>query len=366
MPTIIFKATEACNANCIYCDVVARKEPKTISLELLELIYKRVDHYLKEYPEDDMQIVWHGGEPCMAGIEVYRKALEFQNMHCSETKHRINYAVQSNLTMINQDFIDVFREMGIDSLGTSYEPIHGLRGLGKKRDSLAYNKRFFKGINLLNQNNISWGFIYVVTKKVLSRPLDILYYLSNLSLRGGFIIHPVLVYNNEDPHNIAITGEEYADFLGVMFEEWWKLRDRFPEIDPFRGYLLNYTTKKVSVSCVDGGYCAYTHVYIGPDGRTSHCGRAADWDLIDYGNISEFNLVEIFADKKREVFANRNAILRQSECEGCEYWEICHGGCPLDAWNENGDFSNKTELCTIKRMFLKKYFEPITGLKFTR
>ena len=30
MPTLIFKETEACNSNCIYCDVIARKKPRTI------------------------------------------------------------------------------------------------------------------------------------------------------------------------------------------------------------------------------------------------------------------------------------------------------------------------------------------------
>ncbi len=363
MPTIIFKATEACNSNCIYCDVVARKEPKTISVEVLEMAYKRIDHYLKTYPEQDMQIIWHGGEPCMAGIETYKKALEFQNQHCAETKTRISYAVQSNLTMISQEFIDVFRKMGITTIGTSFEPIHGLRGLGKRRDSVAYNQNFFKGANLLARNNISWGFIYVVTQKVLDRPLDILYYLTNLKLKGGFIIHPVLVYNNEDTNDISITSEEYADFLGTIFEEWWKHKDRFPELDPFRSYLLNYTSNNRSCACVDGGNCAYSHVYIGPEGNTSHCGRAADWNLIDYGNIAQTDLVEVFADKQREVFAGRSALLNQTECNGCEYWEICHGGCPLDAWNEHKDFMHKTELCIIKKRFLKKYFEPITGLK---
>ncbi|HOT88315.1 MAG TPA: hypothetical protein PL028_02095 [Bacteroidales bacterium] len=43
MATIIFKPTEKCNSNCIYCDVVVKKKPKTMSLELLEHIFKNMD-----------------------------------------------------------------------------------------------------------------------------------------------------------------------------------------------------------------------------------------------------------------------------------------------------------------------------------
>ena len=42
MPTLIFKETEACNSNCIYCDVIARKKPKTITEDLLDLVFVNI------------------------------------------------------------------------------------------------------------------------------------------------------------------------------------------------------------------------------------------------------------------------------------------------------------------------------------
>ena len=39
MPTLIFKETEACNSNCIYCDVIARKKPRTISIDKVEKVF---------------------------------------------------------------------------------------------------------------------------------------------------------------------------------------------------------------------------------------------------------------------------------------------------------------------------------------
>lgn len=365
MPTIIFKETEACNSNCIYCDVVKRKKPKTISFELLQHVFQEIDKYLKAKPFEEIELIWHGGEPCIVGVEFYKKVLELQQNYCPETKSRITHAIQSNLTLITQEFIDVFKQMGIDNIGTSFEVFHGIRGFGKNRDSVAYNKAFFKGVNLLQKNNFGWGFIYVVTKKALENPLDIFYLLTNMRLSGGVEIHPVLIYNDGDDseNNVAVTPKEYADFLGEIFPVWWEHRDRYPDVGPFKEYFKNYTEDSISLTCNDSGRCAYTHAYLGPEGSASHCGRSADWDIISYGNIKERSLIEIFEDEQRKQFDKRTDTLPKSDCKDCEYWGICHGGCPLDSWNKNNNFMHKTEWCAVNKLFLKKYFEPITGLK---
>jgi len=362
MATIIFKPTEKCNSNCIYCDVVVKKQPKTMSFELLEHIFKNIDEYLKAKPQERIQLVWHGGEPLLLGEAYFLKAAEMQEKYCPETKHRIQHAIQSNLTLMNQNFLDIFKRMGIDQIGTSFEPIANMRGPGAKRDSLTYNTQFMKGINLLERNNIGWGFIYVVTKKALARPLDVFFYLSNLKLSGGFMLNPVLVYG-EDKENIGITSEEYADFLGTIFQQWWKYRDRYPIVNPFKMFTENLVENKLTTGCEDTGQCAYGHVYIGPSGETSQCGRAGDWEIISYGNINERSLIDIMQDEQREQFIKRNDVLLSGECKDCPYWEFCHGGCPLDSFIQTKSFMHRTNRCDGKKLFLEKYFFPITGVR---
>lgn len=363
MPTIIFKETEACNCNCVYCDVVHRKKPRTIPLPLLETVIVRINEYLEAHPQEEMAVIWHGGEPMMAGVPFYEAANQYVAQHCPQTRTRIKFACQSNLTMVTQEMLDVLRQQGIYMYGTSYEPIPGVRGIGKGRDSELYNRRFFQGVNLLEQNGMTWGFIYVVTRAVLDRPLDIFYHLTNLKPRGGFNLHPVLVYDDaaQESQDSAITQAEFADFLGAIFPVWWEHRHRWPDVEPFKSYLRSYTTGEECYGCNDAPTCGL-HLYIGPDGETAQCGRAADWSLLRYGNIQDKTLDEIFADPQRAVIDNRPNVLPQGDCQGCEYWRICHGGCPLDAYNRYKDFNHKSDQCASRKLFLKKYFEPITGL----
>ena len=94
MPTIIFKETEACNSNCIYCNVIRRKKPLTITYDLLELVLSKVHDYLTTFPNERMMIIWHGGEPCIVGSQFYRKVLDYLKTHCSSTRERIEFNVQ--------------------------------------------------------------------------------------------------------------------------------------------------------------------------------------------------------------------------------------------------------------------------------
>jgi len=363
MPTLIFKETEACNSNCIYCDVIARKQPKTISFELLEKVFVSINEYLEIHPQEYMNIVWHGGEPCLVGTTFYKKVLEIVDKVCPKTKRRIEYDIQTNLTLINQELIDVFKEMGICRIGTSFEPYKGIRGFGPLRDTDAYNKLFFRGIDLIERNGFSWGFIYVVTKHVIDKPLEIFHILTNFKVKGGFQLHPVYSYKNKDPYEVGITAMEFADFLGTIFKEWWDMRELYPFVEPFFSYLNHYGNGG-PVCCSDSGECAYSHIYIGPEGEISHCGRSSDWDIFNVGNINEISISEAFQAAYRKDIAKRSAFLMNNDCKGCEYFKLCHGGCPLDGWNSKNTIFAKTEWCVSRKYFLKNYFEPITGLKF--
>ncbi|MBM4275126.1 MAG: radical SAM protein [Deltaproteobacteria bacterium] len=362
MATVIFKPTEACNARCIYCDVVQKKPraPVTMPLETLELFFSRINEFLREKPGEEMEVIWHGGEPLLLGPDYFYQAFHFQEKHCAQTGSRIRHSIQSNLTLFSREFTDVMKKLGITSFGTSYDPIENLRGLGRKRDSQAYNRRFMEGIRLVEEEGFGWGIIYVVTKLSLAKPLEIFRFLSNFSPSGAFMFNPVLLYGRELEH-LKVTPEEYADFLGAIFPVWWRHRNEFPQVEPFSSLVGNLLEDSRSLMCCDSGACAHHHINLLADGSMSQCGRSADWGLLDYGSIFDKSFSEVLADPQRDVLLERNTILPETKCKGCRFWDICHGGCPLDAWSASRSFLHKSEWCYAKKGFIEKYFEPLVN-----
>lgn len=364
MATLILKATEACNSSCAYCDVVhkPRRGPATMSPEVLDRVFFRIGELLRESPDEQLEVVWHGGEPLLAGVGLFELAAELQERYCADAGARLQHAVQTNLSLFDRDFARVFRRLGMDCIGTSYDPIAGIRGPGTQHDSAAYNARFMRGLGVVVEEGFGWGVIYVVTRLALARPLDVFHFMTNLKPDGGVNFHPVLVYGRE-PRHLAITPEEFADFLGAVFPTWWRHQDRYREVEPFRSLLRNVREGAFSLGCGDSGSCADSHWNVAPDGSVSHCGRAEDWGLLQYGTVFDRSLAEMRRDPQRLALARRNEVLPRGECRGCRLWPICHGGCPLDSWADRHAFDHRTPWCAAKQRFVERYFEPLTGLR---
>ena len=92
-------------------------------------------------------------------------------------------------------------------------------------------------------------------------------------------------------------------------------------------------------------------------------GRAGDFNLINYGSIRDKSMEEILFHPYRDSINARQSVLAASYCQGCRFWGICHGGCPVDALAVTGNLMNPSDHCRFIRRLLEKYIEPITGLK---
>lgn len=361
MATLIIKCTERCNANCSYCEVIhAHAGVSDMSRDTLELLFQRIDEFLRTRPDETLLFTWHGGEPMLLGPEFFAMALELQNQYCAETKGRISHAIQSNLTRLTKRHIAPLKALGIDHVGTSYDPMPGIRGLGPSVNTRAYNRAFLRGTSLLERHGMTWGLIYVVTQKSLADPVSVFHTLCNLNPRQGFMMNPVLVAP-DGPRHLAITPEEYAEFLGEIFPVWFKSRDRYLGVQPFQYVWDRIVNGSGTQMCSDAGRCWSTHLNIDPLGEVSQCGRASDLGILEWGNIRDSSLSELY-ERSRNVLSGRTVRLRDGECKDCVLFSICSGGCPIDGFEAHGSVDRKTGWCNAKRRFLFKYFEPVTGI----
>ncbi len=365
MTTVIFKPTEACNGNCVYCEVVRKDRERGARLpqEALERFFIRINEFLLARPEERFQIIWHGGEPLLLGPDYFMRAHEYENKHCPETKDRITHDIQTNITLFTREYAEVFRTIGISRVSTSYDPIPDVRGLGISTDSKAYNRRFMDALSLLDEEGFDWGMIYVVTKLSLAHPLDIFYFLTNLNKTGSVKFNPIYFYKRRI-QELAVTPEEFVEFLGAIFPVWWEHRERFQGTRPFNSFVEAIIEGSGGLECAESGACADSHFSLGPSGTFSQCGRSSDWGLLDYGSVQDQSIEAVFTHPHKELFRSRSPRLKEGECKGCRFWELCHGGCPLDAYAETGDWLKKSPLCAYRKGFIEKYFEPITGVRY--
>lgn len=363
--TLIVKTTRLCTSNCAYCDVVSRTKPgpSNMSQDMADCLLQRVAEYLRAKPNDAITWIWHGGEPLLLPKAFYRYVLDTLRERFEDVRDRISFDMQSNLMVMDREWAELLKDMGLTSIGSSYDPEPGIRGTGKARRSDIYNKAFLRGMRIAEEAGLSVGIIYVVTRKSLEQPLEIFRHLTNLRPDGALKFNPVLLPEKRFPE-LSITPDEYADFLGAIFAEWWPHRKRYGDIDPFQPLVQNIIDKDTrGLVCVYSGLCAHTHASISLDGRIAQCGRSEDWDVLSYGNIMECSLLDAFESPLRHEMKERSNTLRAGECSGCRYWNICHGGCPLDSFQSRGHFKVRSPWAAAQCRFIKEYFEPITGVR---
>ena len=108
--TMIKPVGSLCNLDCDYCyylgkaDLYGGRQPK-MSDELLE---RYISQYIESVQVPTVTFCWHGGEPLLAGIDFYEKAVALQNRYRG-TK-QIENSLQTNGLLINPDWCDFFRQ----------------------------------------------------------------------------------------------------------------------------------------------------------------------------------------------------------------------------------------------------------------
>lgn len=74
----------SCNLNCTYCFYLSKQKmfergvPR-MSEETLENLTRQ---YMGSQDDEIITFAWQGGEPTLAGLDFFRKALELQNKYC--------------------------------------------------------------------------------------------------------------------------------------------------------------------------------------------------------------------------------------------------------------------------------------------
>jgi uncharacterized protein len=365
--TIITKPTENCNANCVYCSVNDKSKKKEVmSVSVLTAFYERIRDYLSG-TEETVNITWHGGEPLLPGTDYYEEVIRVQEKILGSDQSRVSHSMQSNLTMLHDGFRKIFERLGIDQVGSSFEFVPHLRGIGKTVDSELYEDKFFEAIAKLKQWGVRYGVVYVVTSRSVDRNEDVLNYLMNLIDRQGTIrLNPLYLEGEarrEEVKPLGIDESQFGHFLGHCFQSWFPRRDYGTPVQPFDGFYKYVTDQSRTLCCDESGVCGYSHLGIDPQGNIYQCGRAMDSHVLKFGNLETHDFKSVFNHDLKRQLNDRSSVLRERECRDCRFFDFCHGGCPIDGFIYRSDWFKKTIWCEARKIFLEKYFEPTLNLQ---
>ena len=162
MLTLILKSTNACNLRCAYCSLGDKTLTRTLSETEILRGLEWFAEYGKEKGEKTLSVIFHGGEPMMIPALQYRRCIEQLLIKYPDISWQ--YYVQTNGTILELDYIDLFKRYDIH-VGISLdgpERIHDTQR--KTREGENTFGQIAENIICLKENGVSVSALMVLTK----------------------------------------------------------------------------------------------------------------------------------------------------------------------------------------------------------
>ncbi len=340
---VILKVTQNCNLRCAYCyNSGTGYAAQTLSIEKFE---KLLSVLLTEY--NLIHIIWHGGEPLMAGKEFFRKAMDAENRIRVQSSVIIENSIQTNGTLIDGEWIRFFKQNKF-RIGISFDGIEN----DKYRSQ---TQKVLEAMKKLRAAGLDFSCIAVVADDDYDLKANYRYFAGQ-----GINFDFNQVFGEGAAKDMAaLKTSEFAKAYNQLFDEWLYDTDG-----------VNVRSFSFYVGLAVGGRfrictCSSCHMkYLGvtPDGTLYNCGRAGV-EAYPFGNIDDFETARQIYTSDGAIALIKGSIERRNKCKkSCEYFDLCGGGCADIAIGE-GDLSAMPEnYCLFFKTVYSHISQTVRGL----
>lgn len=346
--TFLIKIVSRCNLNCDYCYVFQhadqswRRLPVVLSFEKRELLAKRISEHARREKLERCLIIFHGGEPLLAGAE---RILETINLIKSEMSPQteVSFSMQTNGVLLTKSMLDNFAKenVGVSLSLDGPQIANDLHRLTHKKNSSF--PAVIKAFHLLKEYpQIFIGVLSVIDTRI--PPHDILDFFAELKPPQLDLLLPDANYTQPPPLRDA-NPDVYVNWLIDAFDIWY---DQYPELnirffDSLVGAIIGLPSEtdafglgEVSLLSIetDGTYHGLDVLKITKEGYSSLDMNIQTHSIYEAANSPKINLHSYLVSY--EGLSNA--------CKSCPEVKVCGGGAVPHRYSEEG-FDNPTVYC---------------------
>lgn len=341
-------AGASCNLACTYCyyleksnlyDEAEARRPM-MSDSMLETYIRR---YIEAVPGTDVQFTWHGGEALLRPIEFYRKAVELQKKY--GLGRRIENAIQTNGTLLNDQWCRFFRENGW-LVGISVDgPEEFHDEYRRNRGGAPTFRNVMRGIRLLQTHNVEWNALAVVNDYNADYPEEFYRFFKEIGckyIQFTPIVERVLpdgrLASGRDTGGVltdfSITPEQWGEFLCRVYDLWVKEDVGSTFVQLFDSTLANWVGESPGV-CTLAPTCGHAAV-MEYNGEVYSCDHFV-FPEFRLGNINDKSLIDMMMSDRQLRFGADKRDRLPNQCRQCRWLFACNGECPKNRFAVTAD-----------------------------
>lgn len=346
-----------CNLRCEYCYYVDKTtmfpvgERYRMTNEVLETTIRS---FLEASSGPSVHFVWHGGEPTLAGIDFYRRALELQRRYLPSGWECRN-SIQTNGTLIDDRWARFIAENEI-GVGLSLDGPPAIHDRGRPdRHRRGSHARAVRGFATLREHGVDSDVLCTVNARTAAAPRGVYRYFVNLGVRWLQFI-PVVRRVGEDADEISVRPDAYGAFLTTIFDEWVRYDVEHLTIQEFMIPMLVAMGRPPQL-CVASATCGQV-LAVEHDGGIYSCDHFVD-PAHHLGDVRGHGVLAAFTSPAQRAFGAAKAEV-PSACAECDVLVFCRGGCPKDRFGPAAASTNY--LCEGYREFYRHALPYVTRM----
>jgi uncharacterized protein len=345
---LVIQPTSLCNLDCAYCYVPDRQNASLLPIALLERLLQAVSRSRLAARDGELKILWHAGEPLAAGLDFYRAAVDATDRLM--VGRRITHAIQTNGTLITDEWCEFFRSNGV-LIGVSIDgpaAIHDANRVTRGgRGSFAQAMR---GIERLRAHGIGISVLSVLTAQSIGRPDELFDFYANADLHSvAFNVEEI-----EGPNVRSSLVEDSGDMTSAR-SSYRAFMTRFAELNRRRGWPLTVREFVSLGQLIEARRATPTsepriaEQRIGAIVTMTRDGTLFSWspelasgipgqpNRFALGNINDVDTIDALFTTDRARAIQGEIDLGVDMCRrSCEYFGVCGGGWPGNKFYEHG------------------------------
>lgn len=359
---LIKPASGLCNmrcAYCFYCDITQKREVPSYGImtqEALETVIRKA----LEYADFSCGFAFQGGEPTLAGLAFFEKAVELQKKY-NYKNIKINNAIQTNGYGIDEQWCRFLSENHFLT-GLSIDGIKATHDIYRKNaeggDTFL---RIMETAAMFNRFSVEYNILTVVNARTARKAKKIYeFYRKNGFCYQQYIACLDPVFEKQGEQEYSLTPKLYGEFLKELFDLWYLDLQwgRQPYIRQFENYIAILLGRQPE-SCEQRGICGIQHV-VEADAEVYPC----DFYVLDdyrLGNLKKVGFEEI-QRKREEIRYIQNSANHDEECKSCPYFALCRGGCARHRVENKENKGMRNYFCEGYKLFFSHSLERLQDI----
>lgn len=341
-----------CNIACDYCFYLekeqgtlrAGKPSRHMNDATLETFVRQ---YIDANPGPEVEFTWQGGEPTLAGIPFYEKALQLQKKYAGGK--RVRNSMQTNGVLIDEAWAQFLAKNNF-LVGLSIDGPAWLHDTWRKtRSGHSVFNKVIAAMSLLRQHHVAVNVLTVVNNVTAEHPQEIYRFLTRdlgakfvqfipaveqraVNEKYGELLYPQSL-SGRQVTEWSVSGEQWGRFINGVFDLWVREDVGRVYVQLFDSALAAWLGEKPSL-CVMQSSCGFGLV-IEQNGDVYSCDHYV-YPEHRLGNVRSDSLAKMAASKKQRKFGMAKTQVA-AECERCEWRFACHGGCPKHRIHKSGE-----------------------------